>query len=528
MPPITVLMLYNEPSLPADHPDSDSETDILDTVDVIARSLKERGLSVRRLGISNDIDGLLEGLRSHAPDVVFNLYEGLASWGNTEVYVAGILEWLKIPFTGSPTLPLMLCRSKPLTKSLLLGAGLPTARFFTVDSPQVSPHDLGWPLIVKPAHEDGSIGITQESVVTNQAALEARIDHVIKTYGGSALVEQFIRGREFHVSVRERDGKLEVLPFSEIWFTGDEAKGQWGIISFDAKWRPGTPDYVNSPAKNPADVDPELKARVADVVRKAFRVTGCRDYARIDLRVDAAGNPYILEVNPNPCIGPMGGYEAALISAKVPYNEFTLGLVQEALARGSQRGHGESPQAVPVPDEKPSRPRSRRPKVRPARSTERERLTSLIEAAEEITAFDKELIRSRIDRLTRRNRPEGSALLVASEGFAIVERCDRSPGAAVLTCLYVPPDSRRQGFGLDLLAAAEAFAQANGAKLLQADLSGGIATAAIRRFLTHHGFLQMADIPDFYPDSTARVTFVRYLPSPETEPAPTQTAPAAT
>src|SRR5262245_8994957 len=109
--PTTVLMLYNEPSLPPDHPDSDSETDILDTVDVIARSLKERGLGVRRLGISNDIDGLLEGLRLQAPDVVFNLYEGLASWGNTEVYVAGILEWLKIPFTGSPTLPLILCRS---------------------------------------------------------------------------------------------------------------------------------------------------------------------------------------------------------------------------------------------------------------------------------------------------------------------------------------------------------------------------------------------------------------------------------
>lgn len=517
MPVPTVLILYNEPVLPPDHPDADSEHDVLYTADVIGRNLKKCGLAVRRLGVSNDISGLLSGLKSLAPDVIFNLYEGTAEWGDTEVYVAGLLEWMKIPYTGSPTQPLLLCRSKPLTKSLLSGVGLPTARFLHVSAAPCPPHDLGWPVMVKPASEDGSVGITQDSVVTTQEQLDARIEYLVKTYGGSVLVEQFILGREFHVSLLERDGRLDVLPFSEILFHGSGEAGQWPIISFDAKWRPGTKEFENTPAKNPADVDPELQARVADVVRRAFRATGCRDYARIDLRVDATGQPYILEVNPNPCIAPMGGLEAALVSAKIPYHEFSLGLVKEALRRGPKPELAENLwNSIGVIPETSTTPpaRVRRTRVRPARSTERAKLIAMVEGAPEIPASDKPHLSQCLDRLTRRNRPEGSCVLVLPEGFAVVERNERHSGVSMLTYLHVNTSAREEGVGDDLLRAVEAFTQQHGQRLVQADFSTAPAYSYLRQLLTHHEYLQMADIPEYHADSMAQITYVRYLPAP--------------
>ena len=123
-----ILVLYNEPTLPPDHPDADSEHDILYTADTIARILQQAGVVVERLGITDNPAALIAGVKASAPDAIFNLYEGLAQWGNTEAYVSGLLELLRVPFTGSPTQPLLMCRSKPLTKQLLAGAGLPWAK----------------------------------------------------------------------------------------------------------------------------------------------------------------------------------------------------------------------------------------------------------------------------------------------------------------------------------------------------------------------------------------------------------------
>lgn len=536
----TVLILYNEPALPLDHPDSDSETDILYTVDVIASSLRERGIIVRRLGVADDTDALLEGMRRQSPDVVFNLYEGLATWGQSEAYVAALLEWLRIPFTGSPSFPLMLCRSKPLTKQLLSGAGLPTARFAVVGSmAELASRlrdglSLNWPLIVKPSEEDGSVGITQESVVTQERQLRDRVDFVLTTYGGSALIEEFIHGREFHVSVWEHDGRIDVLPFSEITFTGDESRGEWPIISFDAKWRPGTADYQHTPATNPADVDSQLQDRISEVVRRAFRVTGCRDYARLDVRVDRQGCPLILEVNPNPCIGPMGGFEAALQSAKIPYNEFTSGLVFAAIARGNcgrlsevrlRMSQGESAHAlsssllVRATSEPPAvsqvSERVQSPVVRLARSRDRGRLQQLVQSVPDISSHDKAIMIQRLETLRWRKRPPGFAVFVSTAGLAIVDRCESLTNVAKLRGLYVAKEARHQGHGKALLRAAEEFAKSSGARLLVCELSGGISGAMLRPFLTHYGYLQMSDIPDYYPDSSSLVSFVRYFPSLE-------------
>src|SRR5262249_44034774 len=149
------------------------------------------GFEVGRLSVSRDPEVLVSGLREQRPDVVFNLFEGLADCSETEAHVAGLLEWLGIPFTGSPYQTLCLARTKHVTKQLLRGASLPTPEFFVVQEVPVPPCPLEWPVIIKPATQDASVGLDQGSVVTNQHSLDERVAYLLETYGPPILVEQF-------------------------------------------------------------------------------------------------------------------------------------------------------------------------------------------------------------------------------------------------------------------------------------------------------------------------------------------------
>jgi D-alanine-D-alanine ligase len=331
MRPIQVVILYNEPVLAADHPDVVSEHEILETVAAVGKILSEAGFEVAQLGVDHEPRVLLEGLCSHQPDVVFNLFEGLADRSGTEAHVAGMLEWLGIPFTGSPSPSLCLAHSKHLTKHLLQGAGLPTPDFFVVEDLPAPACPIPWPVIVKPAQQDASVGLDQGSVVTDQARLEKRVASLLEMYGPPVLVEQFIYGRELNVGLIEAPD-LRILPVSEVLFV-DREPGYWPIVTYDAKWKPGSRDYEATPARYPAEVTPRLAGRLGGLARQAFRLLGCRDYARVDFRVCPTGKPYILEVNPNPDFCPTAGLAGGLGSAGLTHAQFTADLVRNALAR---------------------------------------------------------------------------------------------------------------------------------------------------------------------------------------------------
>ena len=326
-----VAILFNEPVLPLDHPDADSEHEILYTSDAVYEILAKAGYDVERLPVARDPLALVAGLKRLRPDVVFNLFEGLADFGSTEAHVAGVLEWAGIPFTGCPFQTLSLARSKHLTKYLLQGAGLPTPGFFVVEELPAPQCPLEWPVIVKPALQDASVGVDQGSVVSTQEGLNERIASLLDAYGPPVVVEQFIRGREINVGLIEAPD-LRVLPPSEILFT-DADPDFWPIVTYDAKWKPGSRDYESTPPRYPADVTPRLRDKLETLARQAFRLLGCRDYARVDFRV-RAGKPYILEVNPNPDFSPMAGMSGGLTSAGLTHDAFTVQLVEAALARG--------------------------------------------------------------------------------------------------------------------------------------------------------------------------------------------------
>src|SRR5262249_31708270 len=159
-----------------------------------------------------------------------------------------------------------------------------------------------------------------------------RVDFLLRNYGPPVLVEQFINGREFNVGLIEAPD-LRVLPVSEIAFIdGDPA--YWPIVTYDAKWKPGTRDYEATPPHYPARVTPKLAEKLGILAQKAYRLLGCRDYARVDFRVRPGGIPYILEVNPNPDFSPNAGLSGGLISAGLDHTQFTVDLIRAALARG--------------------------------------------------------------------------------------------------------------------------------------------------------------------------------------------------
>ena len=504
------LIVYNEPTLSADHPDAESEHDILFTVDTLVQILQQQQIPVSRLGLTTDPTILIDGLQRIQPNAIINLYEGIADWGQSEAYMAGCMELLNVPFSGSSAQPLMLCRSKTLTKQLLAGAGLSTARFLALEHGPIPQCPIPWPVIVKPAAEDASVGIDQNSVVTSQEQLEARVTYLRERYGASVLIEQFITGREFNVAVIEQDGVLRTLPFSEIFFKPPMHKpGLWPIVSFDAKWHPESEDFVATPVKNPADVEPALAEEVSRLAQQAFRLLGCRDYARIDFRVDEAGTPYILEVNPNPCISPLAGLAEGLASARIPYPEFVLNLFRAALKRG------------PFPklaDELLNRPIVTPPRAIPIDEPQQ---TVDVRMAE---AEDAPAIGLVIDSIVEWNHDYRQSWLVCDPtnfwvrtvdervvAVGVLGLSDLPNGSYNVDLLAVALSDRRQGHASALLEAMEEYVAEVQGRFLLAKVSSSPTDMAIRRLLQSMNYRPVGELPKFYRDDHTQLSFAKAI-----------------
>jgi D-alanine-D-alanine ligase len=335
---MNVSILYNEPVLPPDHPDWASEAGVLEAVEAVEAALTKQGHRHRRLPVGALPTSIVAAIENAASDVIVNLCEGLEGTGAGESQVTGLLELCGVRFTGCGSECLSLLRDKARTKWLLLGAGLPTAAFQRLAPGEERPRAAleamlaAGPAIVKPAREDASLSIGLASVVTEMAALDRQVDEVERRYG-DVLVEQFIEGREFNVGVLALP-EPRALPLAEIEFrhrVGD----RWKLVSYDAKWTPESPDFGGTPVHCPADAAPELAAEIVRVSLAAFRLTGCRDYARVDLRVDERGRVFILELNPNPDISPSAGLARAIGVSGLSFDDFVGRLIETAVRRGA-------------------------------------------------------------------------------------------------------------------------------------------------------------------------------------------------
>src|SRR6267378_331925 len=327
--------------------DEFAEWDSPATIAAVESSLSHLG-KVVRLEANEDFP---ERLRQARPDIVFNIAEGF-NGVNREAYVPAICEFYGIPYSGSDPFTLTLCLDKARTKETLTFHGIPTPKFLLVeklaDLYRVA-EKLTLPLFVKPVHEGSSKGITDSSLCRDRDQLFRQTEFLLENYRQPVLVEEFLPGKEFTCAVLGNGDEATVLPIVGMNFDA-LPKGALPIYSFDAKFVWDRPENPLDIFQCPARITSELRASIERVTLDAFRVLGCRDWARIDVRLDAAGNPNVLEVNPLPGILPDPADNSCLPKAAraagIGYDE----LIQSCLKYAAER------QGVKLGSAAPSRP----------------------------------------------------------------------------------------------------------------------------------------------------------------------------
>jgi D-alanine-D-alanine ligase len=507
---VRIALLYNEPTLPSDHPDYAQEAGVLEAVEAFTRALAGPH-QVLPLGAGAAADELLSRLRGAAADVVVNLCEGFAGASAGEAHVASLLELAGVSYTGSGPECLSLVRDKARTKWLLAGAGVATPEFAVVDrSAGLAGAEallrLG-PAIVKPAAEDASLGITPASVVADAEALARQVELVHARYG-PALVERYIDGREFNVGIVALP-EVQVLPLAEVEFTADLPQR---IVSYDAKWATGSQHWQGTPVRCPAEVDPPLADSIRAAALDAYRVTGCRDYARVDLRVDAAGGVYVLEVNANPDSGPSAGLARALAAAGIDFDEFAERLVATSHKRGQVQfldaARRESSPRAPSPPPAIT--------VRLLAPADRQRLVEIVRACgnfreEEVATADEVLAEAARDGQAGHYRVWVAEAAGHPVGWSCHGQVPLTDATWDLYWIAVDPAAQGQGIGQALLAHVEAELRAGGARWLLAETSGLPNYDATRRFYERAGYAVVSRVADFYRAGDARVTYGKRL-----------------
>ena len=315
-----------------------AEWDSAETIDAVASALSALGDVIR---IEAD-ESLPERLRAERPDIVFNIAEGLHGT-NREAHVPAICEFFAIPYSGSDPFTLSLCLDKARTKDFLTAHGVANARYALIeDDASLASFvaklgsDSKFPMFVKPVHEGSSKGITEKNFVRDRDELEAQARFLLATYDQPVIAEEFLPGAEFTCGVLGNGATAQVLPLVGMNFES-LPEGALPIYGYEAKWVWDTPDEPLDIFECPARISPALQRAIEDVVLRAYRILGCRDWSRVDVRLDSTETPNIVEVNPLPGILPNPEDNSCLPKAAraagLGYDE----LIQSALRHAAER-----------------------------------------------------------------------------------------------------------------------------------------------------------------------------------------------
>lgn len=304
------------------------ELDVLNEVATVSEALSALGWRPESVALSLDVEMARQALAAARPAFVFNLVESVAGRGRWAPLAPSLLEELSIPFTGTPYEGMIYSSGKLLAKRLLLADGIaaPPAWGTKGDGPPPS-----WPgrWIVKSCWEHASVGIDDGSVVS---AEKVSAEVARRSEGGGAwFAEGFVEGRELNISLVAGPRGIEVLPPAEIHFE-DYPPDKPRIVGYAAKWDPVSFEYRH--ARRSFDFPPadrELLEAAADVSRRTWSSLGLRGYARVDLRVDRGGTPWVIDVNANPCLTPGSGFVATAERAGLDYADLIARIVDCAI-----------------------------------------------------------------------------------------------------------------------------------------------------------------------------------------------------
>lgn len=315
----------------------------------IEETLKERGYKITFFNF-NDINNVFQQLKSSDVDLVFNVCERINNSSLLEPHAASLLDILQIPYTGSNPSTLSLCIDKLRVKKLLTHHKIPTPRWdYAYAMDEDIDESLQYPLIVKPANTDNSIGVTNESVVTNKEDLQKQLKKIIVEIGSPALIEEYIEGDEYDVSiVGSEDDDLRVLPLSRSIFS-NMSQGSWHIYTHEMKFSDKTIDQfgvlVQRPPKN---ISKRLSSLLTEIALDTYNILDCHDYGRVEIRVDKYDNPYVLELNPNPSINVGDCLPEVAKLTGMDYGDFLEDIINMAIRRYRNRPPYYHLQTMPI------------------------------------------------------------------------------------------------------------------------------------------------------------------------------------
>lgn len=311
-----------------------SEVGVLEERAQVALALERCGYDSSVFNMNGHIQRLIDFIEEKKPDLIFNLCESLGDQSIHEMHVAGLYELLNVPYTGAGAFALGSCLNKVRTKEILTAHRINTPRFFLfrhLDDVSIESHNLQFPLIVKPSREDASVGIYSNSIVRTFDDLMERVNHILTKFQQPALVEEYIEGREMNVAVIGNSPPT-TLPISEIDFSKLPSHLP-KIVTYNAKWMESTDEFKGTVGVCPAPISEKIARELRKIALKAFTLMGCRDYARVDLRLTSDHVPYVLEVNPNPDISDDAGFARSARAVGYSFDDMIGKIVEHALER---------------------------------------------------------------------------------------------------------------------------------------------------------------------------------------------------
>ena len=330
--PVSIFPIYNGKPVEESNPLNDlSESAFSRDLEIIRKGLGNYFTEVGTFAVDGNIEKTINYLNRSNPDVIYNFVETIEGVASYEYCIAGIFQLLGFQFTGNPPATLGNCLNKERAKNILRSFNIPTPNSLIIkqeDKVSNKTFNLEFPVILKLLNEDASIGISELSVVKNLNQLRKQLKFLFDTYRQDVIVEEYIEGRELNVAILGD----RILPVSEILFKG-LPEGLPKIITYDSKWIEESIYYQHTQPSCPAKLGKKDKNNVEFVARSAFNAMNCRDYARVDIRLNKNGTPYVIEVNPNPDISTDSGFVRAASKTGISYPELLFTIANFALSR---------------------------------------------------------------------------------------------------------------------------------------------------------------------------------------------------
>jgi D-alanine-D-alanine ligase len=318
----SVLILYNKLSKKP----KDDEADVIEQVNLVTVALQNLGYEVKYFQIDLNLKTAISQIQNIKPDIIFNLAETIGNKGEFTFLANSVLNYLRIPYTGSPLVPMFHCSNKYLAKKELNAIGVKTPKGFSLDECHKLQPDKKY--LVKPIWEEGSLELDEDCVFTGSD--HAFIDKISRKSREHYFIEEFIEGREFNISILYGADGPEVLPLAEMTFH-DYPAGKPKMMGYKSKWDDKSFEYTHTRRtfRLGKDDDP-LKKELIAICKKCWNELGLKGYVRIDFRVTKKSVPLVIDINLNPCLSESGGFMAASKKKGLAFEEVIARVLEDA------------------------------------------------------------------------------------------------------------------------------------------------------------------------------------------------------